>query len=125
MANWEKLEQRIANITGGKITPGSGNKQIKGDVIVNNYMIECKYTEKDNISIKHEWFRKLEKFRTSKDLCLVIGLGPEIFPYFFIRTHNKNLEWENIKVNNTNLPKEIETNNGVWELGNTEDLKNL
>lgn len=44
---------------GGRVTIGSGNKGDKGDVNAGEFKIECKRTDRDSLSLKGEWLRKI------------------------------------------------------------------
>ncbi len=39
---WSTLEKDVARLLNGRITPGSGSKNQKGDVVSNTYLVECK-----------------------------------------------------------------------------------
>lgn len=78
LANWEKIEKIIANLIGGKRTPGSGNGHIKGDIVQGDWMIECKSTIKDKISLCQDWFQTLEKYIGSKEVLLVVSIQEKI-----------------------------------------------
>lgn len=60
-------EDRIANRLGGKRVRGSGASMYsKGDVrdvslSGNDFLVECKQTDKASISIKWDWLRKISK----------------------------------------------------------------
>ena len=54
-------EHRVAKILGGKVVANSGaTKFNKGDVLLNNILVECKtcITPKESFSIKKEWLNK-------------------------------------------------------------------
>lgn len=71
-----RQEKKIAK-TGqqGKLTPGSGNKGIKGDVWKIGRMYEAKVTEKKQIIVQLEWLKKLEREALSarKEPVFVLG----------------------------------------------------
>lgn len=55
-------EKQVASLLGGKTTPGSGSKSLKGDVRVKGVArIECKTTSKKSFSVTTEMFHKLEE----------------------------------------------------------------
>ena len=59
-ANWRKHEADVAKRSGGRLTPGSGNKPGKpGDAVDSKYMRECKATKGAGISINGEWLKKV------------------------------------------------------------------
>lgn len=76
-----KQEQYVANYLGGKVTPNSGaGKWKKGDVVVDNILIECKtkVQQSSQITIKEEWLTKClqECISTGlQDWALVFDFG--------------------------------------------------
>ena len=79
----KKQEKKIAK-TGvkGKLTPGSGNKSIKGDVIKKSYKqgfkgkkYEAKVTDKSQIIVTKAWLEKLidEANRAMEEPVFVFG----------------------------------------------------
>lgn len=76
-------EKKISKTGGkGKLTPGSGNKGIKGDVwkprtnpFFNGRMYEAKTTEKASLKVERAWLEKLERESNAvqKEPVLVIG----------------------------------------------------
>ena len=77
----KRQENRVAKELNGKRTANSGATNFqKGDVNLDNWLIECKTatTEKKSFSIKHEWLdkNKEEAFAMRKDynaLCFDFG----------------------------------------------------
>ena len=64
-------EKYVAKKLGGKVNANSGATDfIKGDVLVNDILVECKTVmqKKNSVSIKKEWLDKLKKeaFSTNK-----------------------------------------------------------
>jgi len=54
-------EANLAKKVGGRVTPGSGNKQEKGDVRKKGVCrIECKATSKKSFSVTKEMLHKIE-----------------------------------------------------------------
>ena len=76
-----KQERKVARQLGGKVQPNSGaTDYIKGDVVTDNMLIECKTVMKPQktVSIKKEWFEKneQERFAARKDYsALVFDFG--------------------------------------------------
>jgi len=72
----KRQEKKIAK-TGesGKLTPGSGNKRIKGDVWKSGRMYEAKVTDAKSIKVEREWLEKLEKeaYAANKEPVFVFG----------------------------------------------------
>jgi len=58
-------------------TPGSGNKSLKGDVITDTLMIECKITSKEQIGIKRDYITKLieESIEAEKEPVFEFGFS--------------------------------------------------
>ena len=79
--NWERVEKIVANLIGGKRTPGSGNGHVKGDIVSGQYMIECKTTIKDAIQVQCDWFQELETYIGKKEVLLVVGFKDRIVAF--------------------------------------------
>ena len=78
-----KQEKRIAKAFNGKRTPNSGATMLggKGDVVLEDFLIEAKThtTDKESISIKKEWLEKNLKetlFMGKKYSALMFNFGP-------------------------------------------------
>jgi hypothetical protein len=59
-----KQEKKVAKVVGGKQTSNSGaTKFSKGDVLLDNWLLECKTStqEKKSFSIKRDWLKKNKK----------------------------------------------------------------
>jgi Holliday junction resolvase len=55
-------EQRVAVKLGGRRQAGSGaSDYAKGDVKAGDFLIECKQTEKQSLSVKGEWLSKITR----------------------------------------------------------------
>jgi len=54
-------EDRLADSLCGKKTPNSGAASIKGDIILEDFRIECKNCEKQSFVVKLSEFLKIEK----------------------------------------------------------------
>ena len=60
--SWRVLESLVAYFFSGRLRPGSGSfRPFKGDVITDDYLIECKSTEKQQFVLKKEILLKIEK----------------------------------------------------------------
>lgn len=62
--HYSKLqEEKVANYLGGTLTPNSGAKHKKGDILLSDTIVECKTRTKQSIShtIKKEWVLDLVK----------------------------------------------------------------
>ena len=56
-------EEKVANYLGGILTPNSGAKHKKGDILLTDTIVECKTRTKQSIShtVKKEWILALIK----------------------------------------------------------------
>lgn len=94
-----RQEAYIAKLLGGKVTPASGARNIKGDVLLDDWILECKTccSPKSSFSIKQEWLEKneLERLEMHKPYsALVFQFEPEGCNYFVIteKTFKKILD---------------------------------
>lgn len=63
METWEHLERTVAEIVGGRVTPGSGRLRVKGDVRTDKIYVECKQRTRNTPgrgSLPGDWFRTAE-----------------------------------------------------------------
>ena len=85
-----KQEKIVAKSLKGKVQPNSGATPfMKGDVILDDWLIECKtqMSDKKTITIKKEWLDKLEEERFAMrkpDMALVFNFGPGQENYYII-----------------------------------------
>lgn len=85
-----KQEKAVSKAIGGKQTKNSGaTLWQKGDIILDNWLIECKskMTESDSISIKKEWLDKLKQeacFMGKEYEALIFNFGPNEKNYAII-----------------------------------------
>ena len=83
----DKQEKRVAKDLGGKQTPNSGaTPWVKGDVVTDRFVIECKTAtkEKQSFSIAKKWLKALpeEAFSNGKPywaLAFDFGDGDEYY----------------------------------------------
>lgn len=76
----KKQEENVARNLGGKVQKNSGATPFaKGDVITNQWLIECKTktSSSESISIKKEWFEK------NKQECLLTGTPYQAIAFNF------------------------------------------
>lgn len=53
-------EKRTTKRLGGQLRPASGAMEgAKGDFKTEQFLVECKSTERDSIALKHEWLGKI------------------------------------------------------------------
>lgn len=77
-----KQENRVAKEFGGRTTPNSGATRFsKGDVVLENCLVECKTKTSDSsqITIHKDWLEKLnsESLFMGKEFCaLFFNFGP-------------------------------------------------
>lgn len=85
-----KQEKIVAKSLKGKVQPNSGATPFaKGDVILDDWLIECKtqMTDKKTITIKKEWLDKLEEERFAMrktNMALAFNFGPGQENYYVI-----------------------------------------
>lgn len=85
-----KQEKAVAKAVGGKQTPNSGATTFsKGDVLLKNFLLECKTktSHSNSISIKREWIDKNKKeasFMGKDYSALVFNFGPDEENYYII-----------------------------------------
>lgn len=78
MKRWQKKETKDSVSFGGKRTPRSGGLWFKpGDVTTEEFLIDCKSTEKKSFSITEQIWDKIntEALKCRKLPCLSIQLG--------------------------------------------------
>lgn len=86
-----KQEKQVAKDFNGKQTKNSGATKFggKGDVLLDNFNIECKtkITDSESISVKKEWLEKIQKealFDGKKYSALAFNFGPNQKNYYII-----------------------------------------
>lgn len=88
-----KQEKMVAKSLKGKVQPNSGATPfLKGDVVADDWLIECKtqMSDKQSISIKKEWLDKLEEERFAMrkpNMALAFNFGPGQ-PNYYVVTEN-------------------------------------
>lgn len=131
MKDWEKAERIVQRATGGRRTPGSGNKGLQGDLIADNHYIEVKQTSKGSMSLNISWFETCEKNFHKKDYdgaILAIFFKLKGYCYFLDHTRSEDepfKKWTSKKVMEDELPDTILTKKYVWIKRPFQDLRNL
>lgn len=110
------------------MTPGSGNKNIKGDIQTKNWILEVKQTCKDTMTLDYSWLTKLmyEGYDTNKDVCIVLFFGLRGYPYYFkpvLGFPSSDPATKELK--ESDLPHFIHTEFGWWEKDEWESLSEL
>lgn len=62
LKEWEIFEEDVSDYLEGKRQPGSGNSCItskKGDIKTDEYLVECKYTNKDAYKLSFKTWEKI------------------------------------------------------------------
>ena len=86
-----KQEATIASETGGKVTPGSGNRwHAKGDVSEPQYLIEAKRTDAKSFVLKSEELIKItfEAMAAGKEPVMHVQIGKmdvAVIPWYLFR----------------------------------------
>lgn len=101
MEAWEILEKNIAKNINGKITPGSGNKGVKGDVQNSAFIIEAKWRSSQNsegrcyIDLQAEWLTKLARQarKIDKEPVLIISIANIVELCVVTRDFANNAGW--------------------------------
>ena len=124
MEIWRKTEHIIKNLTGGDLTPGSGNKRTQGDVVAGQWTIEVKSTVNKYIDLEAKWFRKLNALASSKMVCLAIFFNLQGFVYF-PGNRKQGKDWVTLRVWPDTLPTELIIDGVAWELGDLAELKGI
>lgn len=126
MTDWELAQDHLAKRLGGKVTPGSGNGRLKGDVICDDLIFEVKQTSKTKISIQRRWFNKLLKEANGKHPAFAIYF--KLVPYIYVletEVHTEDIEWKSKVLDEANLPDVIYTQrNQLWRLTPLTHLRN-
>lgn len=118
MSSWEQAEETIRRMTGGYITAGSGNKGQRGDVRVNGYYIEVKYTDKEDFNLQRAWFTTLEKEFTKSNLDVILCLFFGIRGYcYMLEESNMDVveDWKYKTLKEEALPEQIYTSKYIWK----------
>lgn len=98
-----KQEKYVAKTLGGRVQPNSGATPfLKGDVVANDWLVECKtqLTNKSSITIKKDWLEKLEEERFAMrkpNMALAFNFGPDEQIYYVIseKTMKQIMKGEN------------------------------
>lgn len=126
MEYWEKCEEAVRKITGGRATPGSGNKNIKGDIIVPGYTLEVKSTIYQEINLEYNWLVKLEKEYPKTTPLLVVFFSDGSYNVWMLDNKEVNDKaWVTKKITPDNIPEVIYGPNYSWVLQDKEILKEL
>ncbi len=78
--SWYRWEEEVANHFGVKPTPGSGNQDWqKCDVVTDEYLIDCKNTDKNSYSLKKDLFDKYKPIAAleGKEFVVAVNLNGE------------------------------------------------
>ena len=96
---FSKLQEKyVAKQLKGKVQPNSGATPFfKGDVVTEDWLVECKtsVSDKKSIAIKKEWLTKLEEERFAMrkpNMTLAFNFGPSGEMFYIINEKTfKNL----------------------------------
>ena len=123
MKEWKSAELIVkSKLPGSRITPGSGNQRIRGDVIAPGKVVEVKQTEKDHITVQGEWFSTLLLQSTTKDIALALFFGLTGVIYYYQGLIKNTSVWHTKEVHLDNLPATITFNNSLWVLNTLDSL---
>ena len=126
MDHWEKAEKIVAELTGGRLTPGSGNKSLKGDVRLTGYVFECKQTSQKTLTLQAEWFRKLEREMIRNEVALVIFFELRGYVYWYSGKGDPTVPtWKTKTLKESELPEKIITQKSTWTLDTLDSLRDV
>lgn len=127
MKNWEKAEEIVRRLCGGRRTPGSGNKGLKGDIQIrsSSWMIEVKQTDSNTLTLQADWFHELEKERARYDVALAIFFELRGYVYWQEGIPQEPRSWRTMNVKEDNLPMVINLEKTRWTLAPIETLGEL
>jgi len=128
MKDWEEAQRILANVVGGKVTPGSGNGRVKGDVVKEGLTFEVKQTEKKVFTLKKYDLRKLLNQAKNNLAVFVIFFELRGYAYVYSRISNNSAQcvpWKSKTLKEGNLPIEIYDEDSKWELISWAELKEL
>lgn len=126
--NWKKAERLVSGILGGRLTPGSGNKGLKGDVYIpgsSRWMVEVKSTESDSMSVHRNWLEKLTLEGGTRELALVVAMGLRLYVYINEETRTGPEPSWKTRVVREPLPETLESSKFVWRLIETDEWRRL
>lgn len=126
MENWKKAEKIVQRIVRGNLTPGSGNKGIKGDIQSKDrlWKIEVKQTDKPKIAIQRGWFDSLEKFAFKQEVALAVfvGLQGKVYWHAGFELRPLDHDWSVKSYTLDELPEVLYGKNSKWELISLSEL---
>jgi len=99
-------EEYISKLLGGRKVAGSGSPNFcAGDVIIDDFLIECKTSmkPKSSFSIKKDWIDKNERERKDSQLpysALCFQFEPNGENYFVVNERTFKILYENLQENN-------------------------
>jgi hypothetical protein len=129
MKDWARAEEIVRQMSGGRITPGSGNQRLKGDVRVGrSTIIEVKQTDQRTLNIQREWFDKLERESEAEQLILAVFFELRGSTYWWVGYNDEDrpwIQWSTMSVKEGRLPEEIRTEESIWELRPLQSLREL
>lgn len=127
MKDWERAQEILAKAVGGKVTPGSGNGRVKGDVVKDGVVFEVKQTCKTSMSIQRFWFNKLVREAKGREAVFVAFF--ELRGNAYIKencNHSELCSWKSLTIHEDSLPEAIYSAPGVkWVLIPWTELKSL
>jgi len=78
MKKWQKKEKKDSSLFGGRVRPRSGGLWfMPGDVRTEEFLIDCKTTDKNSFSVTSRMWKKIysEALKCRKLPCLSVQLG--------------------------------------------------
>jgi hypothetical protein len=137
MRAWEKAEKKVARKIGGRVSPGSGNGYLEGDVKNDSLLVEMKETSRPYMTFHIDWLYKILDEATRNRRIPVLGIefgdGTQIFivPNRYVDTSESKLHnWMNrstTRIRPGDLEEEdvIHTVYGKWTIVSIDALRIL
>lgn len=128
MVDWEQAQLILAKAVGGKVTPGSGNGNLKGDVVKPGLIFEVKQTSKKILTIRNFWLRKLlrEAKRNQAVFVIFFELRGYAYVHEAVTGHGQDYDWVTKGLKENELPEMLYSGgHHQWVLTPWSELKDL
>lgn len=126
MEYWEQAQNIVAKNVLGKVTPGSGNGRVKGDIVKEGIVIEVKQTCKESYSLSRKTLNKLMVQAKKNRSIFVVVFQLRPYAYLLEPSSEEYNDWKSMTLTENNLPSEIYTSVETrWRLVTWEEIRNL
>lgn len=126
MNDWEQAELLVARLVNGKITPGSGNGRLKGDIRTDSLILEVKQTSKSYYTLNIKSLRKLKIQSKNYTPVFVIAFELRCYPFILRKGDYKNewVMWNSLRITEETIPHHLySSEDAMWELIKWENLR--